>query len=152
MIPAQHLLINDQRTLVQRLCLPIAILEPIEQRQVVEDSGCMDVVQPQHLLRDEQRALRERLGFLITALEPVNLRQIVQAGSGGRVLGPKLLLHPSQLLELQGNRLRIAPLANKRLDLLLLLKYLGGNLWAPPWAGLGGHPWRFRPGRGCLHG
>ena len=84
MLCSQHLFVDGQGALVERLGLLILALVEVEAGQVVETVGrCRGARLPALLLTDSQGALVERLGFWI-------LGHVIQVGRN--VLLSKLLL------------------------------------------------------------
>ncbi len=79
MVGSQSVLVDRQRTLVERLSLGVAALGVIKRRQVVEARGHVGVLRAQRLLPDRQPPLIEGLGIGVLALGAVELRQVVEA-------------------------------------------------------------------------
>ena len=78
MVGRKCLLVDRDRTLIERLGLGIAALGIVELGKIVEGAGDIGVVGRKRLLGDRQRTLIERLGFAIAALGVIELRKAVE--------------------------------------------------------------------------
>src|ERR1700738_2052715 len=119
MIAPERLLVNRQRTLVERLGVGVAALVVIEQRQIVQRRRDLGMIAPECLLVNGQRTLVQRLGVGVAGFAAIQLSQIVQRRCDLGMVAPEHLFANGQDLLRDWNGVRVPSGVVKLYDLFV---------------------------------